>query len=204
MSKQEQQAGTGPVERTVRPLPKVGPVCFADAQSILEYKVPAVGRHLPGVLDVGLWTSDQMRAYADAAATEERAKWEAALKQTWQMIDPLRPSGVPDSLLTILGVPAERCRSEGGNLIPRKVLTLMGETRADDVADAVRFRWMCRYPDWHFIEHLCNQTNASTSTEFLADLRRVIDARRSVELGPFDEHMPPDDLAWERKADSSS
>jgi hypothetical protein len=35
-----------------------------------------------------------------------------------------------DSLLTILGVPAERCRSEGGNLIPRKVLTLMGEARA--------------------------------------------------------------------------
>lgn len=38
--------------------------------------------------------------------------------------------------------------------------------------------------------------------EFLAELRRVIDARRSVELGPFEEHMPPDDLAWERKADS--
>ena len=57
-----------------RPLPKAGPVCFADAQSILEYKVPTVGRHLPGVLDVALWTSDQMRAYADAAVAAERER----------------------------------------------------------------------------------------------------------------------------------
>ena len=96
-----------------------------------------------------------------------------------------------DSLLTILGVPAERCRSEGGSLIPRKVLTLMGETHADDVADATRFRWMFRYPDWYFIEHLCNHTNATTSAEFLADMRRVIDARRSVDLNAFEQHVPP-------------
>lgn len=62
---------------------------------------------------------------------------------------------------------------------------------ADDIADALRFRWLCRYPDWHFIEHLCRQTTASTSAEFLADLRRVIDARRSVELGPLEQHVPP-------------
>ena len=62
---------------------------------------------------------------------------------------------------------------------------------ADDTADALRFRWLCRYPDWHFIEHLCRQTTASTSTDFLADLRRVIDARRSVELGPLEQHVPP-------------
>lgn len=139
-----------------------------------------------------------------------------------------------DSLLTILGLPAERCRSAGGSLIPRKVMTLMGEARAaacwphfdewwnspaadplraaypdadgrdfeciwiaasarnqDDTADAVRFSWLCEHPDWHFIEHLCRQTTASTSAEFLADLRRVIDARRSVELGPLEQHVPP-------------
>ena len=69
---------------------------------------------------------------------------------------------------------------------------LLGNARLqDDCADALRFRWMCRYPDWHFIEHLCRQTNASTSAEFLADLRRVIDARRSVELDPLEQHVSP-------------
>jgi len=38
-----------------------------------------------------------------------------------------------DSLLTILGLPAERCRSEGGSLLPHKVLTLLGEARAEMV-----------------------------------------------------------------------
>jgi hypothetical protein len=64
----------GPASEARRPLPKAGPVCFADAHSILTYTVPAVGRHLPGVLDVGLWTSDQMRAYADTAAAAERER----------------------------------------------------------------------------------------------------------------------------------
>lgn len=65
----------------------------------------------------------------------------------------------------------------------------------DDTADALRFRWMCRYPDWHFIEHLCRHTTASTSTEFLDDLRRVIDARRSVALNAFEQHIPPEQQA---------
>ena len=89
-------AGQGPVNRVVRPgaealrpLPKAGPVCFADAQSILTYTVPAVGRHLPGVLDVGLWTSDQMRAYADAAVAAER---ERCAKLCEGMRDEDRPS----------------------------------------------------------------------------------------------------------------
>jgi hypothetical protein len=149
-----------------------------------------------------------------------------------------------DSLLTILGLPAERCRSAGGSLIPRKVMTLMGEARAaacwphfdewwnspaadplraaypdadgrdfeciwiaasarnqDDTADAVRFRWLCEHPDWHFVERLCREFVADSNMEFLAELRRVIDARRSMELGPFEEHMPPDDMAYEREAD---
>lgn len=32
-----------------------------------------------------------------AAAADERARWERALKQTWQAIDPLRPAGQPGS-----------------------------------------------------------------------------------------------------------
>jgi len=139
-----------------------------------------------------------------------------------------------DSLLTILGLPAERCRSAGGSLIPRKVLTLMGEAKAsasrphfdewwnsaaadqlraaypdadgrdfwciwqaasagaeDDRADAMRFRWLCEHPDWHFIERMCWEFVADSNMEFLVELRRVIDARRSVELGPFEEHMVP-------------
>ena len=139
-----------------------------------------------------------------------------------------------DSLLTILGLPAERCRSEGGSLIPRKVMTLMSEARSaarwphfdewwnspgadplraaypeadgrdfqciwnaasarneDDAADALRFRWLCDHPDWHFVERLCREFVADSSMEFLVELRRVIDARRSVELGPFEEHMVP-------------
>mgnify|MGYP000069414592 CR=1 FL=1 len=61
----------------------------------------------------------------------------------------------------------------------------------DDTADAVRFRWLCEHPDWHFIERLCRQFVADSNMEFLAELRRVIDARRSMELGPFEEHTLP-------------
>ncbi len=60
----------------------------------------------------------------------------------------------------------------------------------DVAADALRFRWLCAHPDWHFIEHLCREFAADSSMEFLTELRRVIDARRSIDLGPFDEHRP--------------
>lgn len=58
----------------------------------------------------------------------------------------------------------------------------------DDRADAIRFRWLCEHPDWHFIERLCREFVADSSMEFLVELRRVIDTRRSVKLGPFEEH----------------
>jgi len=61
---------------------------------------------------------------------------------------------------------------------------------ADERADAIRFRWLCEHPDWHFIERLCREFAADSSSEFLAGLRRVIDARRAVELDPFEEHQP--------------
>lgn len=32
-----------------------------------------------------------------SAAADERARWESALRQTWQAIDPLKPAGQPGS-----------------------------------------------------------------------------------------------------------
>lgn len=46
------------------------PICYAMSQDILEYKVPRVGKHIPGVFDVALHTADQMRA----AVLDEREK----------------------------------------------------------------------------------------------------------------------------------
>jgi hypothetical protein len=67
----------------------------------------------------------------------------------------------------------------------------MNQMDADDRADAIRFRWLCDHPDWHFLERLCWEVVADTTDEFLREMRRVIDARRSVELGPFEEHTRP-------------
>lgn len=61
----------------------------------------------------------------------------------------------------------------------------------DVVADAARFRWLCAHPDWHFIERLCREVVADSSMEFLTEMRRVIDARRAVDLDPFEQHTPP-------------
>lgn len=52
------------------PLPRVGPICYVSAQDVLMYVVsPSTGTHLPGVRDVALWSTDQIRDYArDAVA----------------------------------------------------------------------------------------------------------------------------------------
>jgi hypothetical protein len=49
------------------PLPKVGPIGYASVVDVQAY-APwlKIGPHLPGVRDVALWTTDQMRAYVDA------------------------------------------------------------------------------------------------------------------------------------------
>jgi hypothetical protein len=60
-----------------------------------------------------------------------------------------------------------------------------------DAADALRFRWLCENPDWHFIERLCQEFIADSSMKFLTELRRVIDARRAVDLNAFEKHMRP-------------
>ena len=63
---------------------------------------------------------------------------------------------------------------------------MLVESLLDDQADAMRFRWLCAHPDWHFIERLCREFVADSNMDFLTELRRVIDARRSVELGPYE------------------
>ena len=42
-----------------------------------------------------------------------------------------------DSLLTIMGLDYSRCRSEGGTLMPRKVLTLLAERKAAAASNGV-------------------------------------------------------------------
>jgi hypothetical protein len=55
------------------PLPKVGPICYAMVADIQEYKVPRVGKHLLGVYDAALWSTDQMQAYARTAIASRDA-----------------------------------------------------------------------------------------------------------------------------------
>jgi len=53
---------------TLPPLPRVGPIGYARVVDIDSYqKTLTISTHLPGVRDVALWTTDQMRAYACAA-----------------------------------------------------------------------------------------------------------------------------------------
>lgn len=48
-------------------LPNVGPIGYASVVDIDSYEAHlSIGPHLPGVRDVALWTTDQMRAYVDA------------------------------------------------------------------------------------------------------------------------------------------
>jgi len=37
-------------------------------------KTLTIGPHLPGVRDIALWTTDQMRAYVDAARAAQEGK----------------------------------------------------------------------------------------------------------------------------------
>lgn len=56
-------------EKVYAALPKVGPIGYASVVDVQSYaKTMGIGTHLPGVRDVALWTSDQMRAFADATA----------------------------------------------------------------------------------------------------------------------------------------
>lgn len=49
------------------PLPRVGAIGYASVADIESYaKTLTIGPHLPGVRDIALWTTDQMRAYVDA------------------------------------------------------------------------------------------------------------------------------------------
>jgi hypothetical protein len=37
------------------------------------------------------------RELVEAGVYAERKRWEAAMRQTWQMVDPLKPAGTPGS-----------------------------------------------------------------------------------------------------------
>lgn len=53
--------------RDYPPLPRVGAIGYASVVDIESYaKTLTIGPHLPGVRDIALWTTDQMRAYVDA------------------------------------------------------------------------------------------------------------------------------------------
>ena len=55
--------------RDYPPLPRVGPIGYASVVDIDSYVTRlTIGPRLAGVRDVALWTTDQMRAYADRAA----------------------------------------------------------------------------------------------------------------------------------------
>lgn len=70
------------------PLPKVGPIGFASVVDVESYALwLKIGPHLPGVRDVALWTTDQMRAYARAAlpAVQPKAAEAPEIGEvTWQ------------------------------------------------------------------------------------------------------------------------
>lgn len=58
----EQAASQPVVQEQAPPLPKIGPVTYASANDIMLYRdSPIVGRHIPGYLDVALYTADQLR-----------------------------------------------------------------------------------------------------------------------------------------------
>ena len=57
------------------PLPRVGAIGYASVVDIDSYaKTLTIGPHLPGVRDIALWTTDQMRAYVDAARAAQEGK----------------------------------------------------------------------------------------------------------------------------------
>ena len=68
------------------PLPKVGPICYASASDVSEYKpAPEVGKHLPGVRDVALWTTHQMQSYARAAIAAQPVQVDQELVYQYQL-----------------------------------------------------------------------------------------------------------------------
>ena len=81
------------------PLPRVGAIGYASVVDIESYaKTLTIGPHLPGVRDIALWTTDQMRAYVDAdraarapatpptQAVEELIRLKAQAKQDKELI----------------------------------------------------------------------------------------------------------------------
>jgi hypothetical protein len=67
------------------------------SNSRTEPELPALPEHDYSGAREDYFSEATMRAYATAAVLVERERWENAMRQTWQMIDPIRPPGVPGS-----------------------------------------------------------------------------------------------------------
>lgn len=62
-------------EKQYPKLPNVGPIGYASVVDIERYETRlSIGPHLPGVRDVALWTTDQMRAFANATCAMRAAQ----------------------------------------------------------------------------------------------------------------------------------
>lgn len=141
------------------------------------------------------WNSQAADAFRaqnpDMDGEEVRPVWDAGIAATLpaatlRKLTVARILEIRDALLPAQGEPFD-CVAFAVEIVKAE------RARAADVinnpdmeADAARFRWLCAHPDWHFIERLCREFVADSSMEFLAELRRVIDARRAVELDAFE------------------
>ena len=74
-------------EKQYPKLPNVGPIGYASVVDIERYETRlSIGPHLPGVRDVALWTTDQMRAYADADRAVRHDELEQLCAEAYQVV----------------------------------------------------------------------------------------------------------------------
>jgi len=99
-------------------LPNVGPIGYASVVDIDLYETRlSIGPHLPGVRDVALWTTDQMRAFADAtcamrAAQATPAAWmddgtlrSGSTETSHRVVTAKTKAGMPSSTAAAFTVP---------------------------------------------------------------------------------------------------
>lgn len=77
-------------------LPRVGPIGFAAVTDIEQYRTTlTIHPRIPGVYDIALWTTDQMRAFADATHAM-RATGDAA--EIWAAAQLVPGEGIEDGI----------------------------------------------------------------------------------------------------------
>ena len=74
-------------EKQYPELPNVGPIGYASVVDIERHETRlSIGPHLPEVRDVALWTTDQMRAYADADRAVRHDELEQLCAEAYQVV----------------------------------------------------------------------------------------------------------------------